>query len=54
MAPPLLIKILTKLATETFLAKAMVHIGRELAKNTENELDDKLVSSVAEALGVDG
>lgn len=49
----LVIKMLMKLATETFIAKVVVYGAKELAKSTTNELDDKLASAVAEALGVE-
>jgi hypothetical protein len=47
-----MIKLIMKLASEVFLAEAMVAIGRQLAKATTNELDDELVASVAKALNV--
>jgi len=50
--PTLLLKMLMKLATETFLAEAVVSIAMHLAKSSENEMDDELVASVAKALGV--
>jgi hypothetical protein len=50
----LLINLLMKLATETFLAKLVVYGGRQLAESTDNKLDNKIVDAVAEALDVDG
>lgn len=44
---------LTKLLTETLLAKVVVYVLDELAKSTTNKLDDKVVEAVAEALGVE-
>lgn len=52
MMQALLVKMLLKLMTETFIAKAVVLGARELAKSTKNELDNQLVDAVAEALGV--
>jgi hypothetical protein len=48
----IVIKLLLKLVTETFISKLVVHGTRELAKSTKNELDDKMADAVAEALGV--
>ena len=47
-----LVAILTKLITEKFLAQTIVYILDYLAKKTTNNLDNALVGSVAEALGV--
>ena len=44
---------LTKLLTEKFLGKVIVYILDALADSTANKVDDKIVSAVAEALGVD-
>lgn len=48
----LVINLLLKLATESFIAKMVVYGGRALAKSSENDLDDKIVDAVADALGV--
>lgn len=48
-----LVAILTKLITERFLAQTIVYVLNHLAKRTTNNLDDSLVASVAEALGVE-
>ena len=46
------LKILMKLATEAFIAKMVVHGLRALSRSTENDIDDKVVKDVADALGV--
>ncbi len=50
----IVIKLLLKLATESFIAKMVVYGGRQLAKSTTNDLDDKIVDAVAIALDVKG
>lgn len=44
--------IVVKLLNETFLSRALIAILNAWAKTTENELDDKVVAAMAEALGV--
>lgn len=55
---PLMIRLmntmLMKLMTEAFVAKLVVHALREIAKNTDNNLDDKIVDAVADSLAVNG
>jgi hypothetical protein len=46
------LKLVMKLATETFIAKMVVLGARELAKLTSNQMDDKMVQAIEEALGV--
>lgn len=48
----ILMGLLWKLATETFFSKAIVYGLSALAKETTNDLDDKMVAAVAEALSV--
>lgn len=48
-----LIAIITKLITESFLAKLLIEILRSWAKTTANQLDDKVVEAMAAALDVD-
>ena len=48
-----LLAIVTKLITEKLLSKIVVYCLDYLAKRTTNKLDDKIVASVAEALGVE-
>jgi predicted KAP-like P-loop ATPase len=52
MMAQIAIKLLLKLATETFISKMVVHGLRALSKSTENDIDDKVVKDVAQALGV--
>lgn len=47
------ISMLLKFATETFLAKLLIESLKAWAKTTDNELDDKVVEAMAEALGVE-
>ncbi len=42
----------TKLFTDVFVAKFIVHGLRQVAKSTTNTLDDQWVSDTADALGV--
>ena len=44
--------LLSRLLTETFLAKTLVYCLHSISKSTSNDLDDKIVKAVAEALGV--
>lgn len=44
--------VLSKLLTEKFLAKAIVYCLQAISERTTNDLDDKMVRAVAEALGV--
>ena len=46
-------KMLISLLTETFVSKLLVHCLTQIAKSTTNELDNKIVKSVADALGVE-
>jgi hypothetical protein len=41
-----------RLVTETFAAKLVVYCLNELAKSTDNKLDDKIVKAVSDALGI--
>ncbi len=53
LAIKILIGLATKLLTESFLSRILVHGAQQLSKSTENTLDDKLVADLAMALGVD-
>lgn len=44
--------MLLKLATETFAAKVITYALAEVSKKTSNNLDNKIVAAVAEALNV--
>ena len=44
--------LLSKLLTEAFVSKTVVYGLSSIAKNTTNQLDDKMVKAVADALGV--
>ncbi len=44
--------LLTKLITETFLARVLVYTLETWAKQTDNKLDDRVVKAMADALGV--
>ena len=48
-----LIAIVTKLITEKFFSRIIVYSLNYAAKKTTNKLDDKIVISVADALGVE-
>lgn len=48
-----LIGILTQLITQKFLAKVTIEALRAWSKTTSNEMDDRVVESMAEALGID-
>lgn len=56
MAADILLKIMvslgTRLLTEAFLGKVIVHSLRALSAKTVNKFDDKLVMDLSEALGV--
>lgn len=52
MALKLLLALLTKIMTETFLAKILIAVLNSWAKTTANKLDDKVVAAMADALGV--
>lgn len=52
MAAKLAMNVLMKLASEAFIAKMIVHGLRAIVENTENKIDDKVVSDIADALGV--
>lgn len=45
--------LLTKLITETFLAKLLIEGLRAWARQTENHYDDKVVEAAAEAFGIE-
>lgn len=42
-----------KLVTETFASRFLVHGLRQIAKSTSNDLDDKWVNDLSDALGVE-
>jgi hypothetical protein len=44
--------LMMRLVTETFAAKLVVYCLNELAKSTDNKLDDKIVKAVSDALGI--
>lgn len=44
--------IVVKLLNETFMSRALIAILNAWAKSTANDLDDKVVAAMAEALGV--
>ncbi len=44
--------LVVKLMTETFVAKFVIHLLQPAVKSTKNQVDDKIVSDLAEALGV--
>lgn len=46
------LKLLMKLATEAFIAKMVVHGLKALSRSTENDIDDKVVKDIADALGI--
>ncbi len=48
----LLMGLLWKIATESFFSKVICYGLSALAKQTSNNLDDKMVAAVAEALEV--
>lgn len=48
----LLVALVVKLMTETFLAKVLIACLHAWAKTTDNQLDDRVVAAMAEALGV--
>lgn len=52
IAIKILVGLGTRLLTETFVARVVVHTARTLAKKTSNDLDDKLVDDLAMGLGV--
>ena len=45
--------LLSRLLTEAFIAKTIVYILSSVSQNTSNQLDDKIVKAVADALGVE-
>lgn len=57
MMTGILLKILaglvTKLLTETFVARFVIHLLLPLAASTANKVDDQIVKDLAAALGVD-
>jgi hypothetical protein len=44
--------IFFKIMSETFVAKVLIYTLGAWAKSSENQLDDKVVAAMAEALGV--
>jgi hypothetical protein len=44
--------ILMKLVTEAFASKILVYGLNQIAKSTNNKLDDQMTKAVADALGV--
>lgn len=42
-----------KVLNETFISKVAIHALSAWAKTTDNQLDDKVVLAMAEALGVE-
>jgi hypothetical protein len=44
--------IVMRLVTESFAGKMLVYGLQQISKSTNNQLDDKITSAVAEALGV--
>lgn len=48
----LLVSILAKLLTDTFLSRVLVYALYAWAKQTDNKLDDQVVKAIADALGV--
>lgn len=44
--------ILMKLITESFASKILVYGLNQIAKSTNNKLDDQMTKAVADALGV--
>jgi len=46
------IAMVTKLMTETLLARVLIAMLEAWAKTSENKLDDKVVQAMADALGV--
>lgn len=53
MIAKIVYKLGLKLLTETVVARVAVYTLRSLAQKSENKLDDKLVGTVADALGVE-
>lgn len=47
------ISLITKLITERFLARLVIEALRAWAKTTDNDMDDRVVKAMAEALGVE-
>jgi uncharacterized lipoprotein YmbA len=52
MIVKLAVGLLAKLVTETFLAKVVIYTLAHWAKTSDNELDNKVVQAMADALGV--
>lgn len=56
MMTSILLKILaglvTKLMTETFVARFIIHLLQPLVASTKNQVDDAVVNDLAAALGV--
>ncbi len=51
MLANLIIKMLTKFATEAFLARTAILVLKYLASSTANKFDDEMLKEVAAALG---
>lgn len=52
IAAKLLVAIVAKLMTDTFLSRVLIACLDAWAKKTDNKLDDKVVAAMADALGV--
>lgn len=52
LAAKLLVGLVVKLMSETFLSRVLIHCLKAWADTTDNKLDDKVVLAMAEALGV--
>lgn len=52
LAIKIAIGIATRMFTETFVARMLVHGLQGAAAKTTNKVDDKMVQDVADALGV--
>lgn len=52
LALKLVMGLLVKLMSETFLAKLLIYTLGSWAKASDNKLDDKVVAAMADALGV--
>ena len=46
------IALATKIMTETFISRVLIHLLKAWSDQTENKLDDKVVQAIADALGV--
>lgn len=52
IAAKIAIALLTKLLTETFLARVLIQLLNAWAETTTNKLDDRVVAAAADAFGV--